>query len=64
MGVVHSGVELEGCLLIDVKCGGSIRGLEVRGRVKGVGRGFEVGMGVGVEWRLRRGLWLLVGPGS
>ena len=48
MGVVHSGVELEGLMLIIVECGGSLGGLEVRGRVKGVGRGFEVGMAVGV----------------
>jgi len=57
VGVVHSEVELVDLMLIVVECGGSLGGLEVRGRVKGVGRGFEVGMGVGVEWRLRRGLW-------
>ena len=62
--MVHSVVELVDLMLIVEECGGSLRGLEVRGRVKGVGRGFEVGMGVGVEWRSRRGLWLLVGPGS
>ena len=48
MGAVHSGVELGGCLLIDVMCGGLLGGLEVVGREAGVGRGFEVEMGVGV----------------
>jgi len=44
---VHNGVELGGCLLIDVRCGGLLGGLEVVARGEGVGRGFEVEMGVG-----------------
>jgi len=44
---VHNGVELGGCLLIDVMCGGLLGGLAGEEREEGVGRGFEVEMGVG-----------------
>ena len=60
--MVHNGVELEGCLLIDVMCGGLLGGLGAVEREEGVGRGFEVEMGGGEGLILRiRPLWW-VGP--
>ena len=45
--MVHNGVELGGCLLIVEVCGGLLGGLGAVEREEGVGRGFEVEMGVG-----------------
>ena len=61
--MVHNVIELGGCLLIVEVCGGLLGGLGGVGRVRGVGRGFEVGMGVvgGLILGIELLLWVVPG---